>query len=421
VSLVLLLAACAPVYDTGRTTKDEGRVALVMATPTVAPTATLLPTATPTLTPTATPTFTPTPTLTEAERRATQLPSLADFKWQAKGDDVVLIDPQNPQNVLAQIDWKSGALRWDSKKNFASLNRFIRADASPSDRATLTSFLSELKKQGIHFLSFADTRAGYPPYAVILTADGKGIVLVQGFRGTESYRFDEKTQTLKAVAPDGKSYSYLNLKTGKFEYDKEAIDKYVNRIPMEFPSPQQTEKVKEAVKWAFTHVPDVTPDELNKFMGVRNGKDFRTYFNETWAGKYDLDFDTLFTRFLNQMQLGTYPIDHLKRIKIIYPGSDSCPMTCISSISRNSFQIKIIDRDLSGSLVSLAILVQKELFGGIILNDLRYNMGYQNISSRGEITEALSFALQAYAAYLNGYTGDGLINNAWRGGFVLKK
>jgi hypothetical protein len=435
VIIVLALVACATARDEGRTTKDEGRTtkdegraALVVATPTVAPTATPLPTATPTLAPTATPTLTPTPTLTEAQRRVAQLPPLANFKWQVKGDEIFLVDPQNPQNVLAQIDWQSGAIRWDSQKNFASLNLLIRADASLTDRATLTSFLSELEKQGIHFLSFADSRAGYPPYAVTLSADGKGIVLVQGFRGTESYRFDEKTQTLKAVAPDGKSYSYLNLKTGKFEYDEKAIEEYVSQISIEFPDPQKTAKVKEAVKWAFTHVPDVTPDELNKFMGVRGGKDFRTYFNETWAGKYGLDFDTLFAQYLNQMQPGSYPIRWLKTIRTIDTSRNLvCDMTCYRLMARNSFQIEILDRDFSGSLVSLAALVQKELLGGLVLNDLRY---HKNVTGRDEagshaatIAETLSYALEAYVAKINGYSNDNvsaLINWAWRGGFVVK-
>ncbi|MCX7838300.1 MAG: hypothetical protein N2559_02440 [Anaerolineae bacterium] len=223
--IALALVACAPAddggrtRDGGRTTEDGGRTLLPTLTVTPLPTVTL----TPTFTPTATPTPTPTRTLSPTEARAASLRALPNFKWQADGDAVKLYDAKN--TPVAIFDAKTGGVRWDAKE-FSSINALL---SKPEGQKQLADFIKA--NPDIHFITYPDSRQGFPPYAIILTADGQNIALVQGPSGTGDYKWDtaEGRNNLAAIYkakeptnyyrnnPDGMTIGWLNPQTGKFE------------------------------------------------------------------------------------------------------------------------------------------------------------------------------------------------------------
>src|SRR5581483_5616053 len=219
---LLFLAACAPTYD-------QERAALVTAAPTwtatAAPTATVTATLAPTVTPTPTatatpkptetplpptatpkPTETPIPTRSYAEQMAAHLPTFAGFSWRAAGDRIILVDSKNPNNPVATLNPKSGALDW-SPKYSAVINESLQDNASPEKRDALVSFLQALKDQGIMLINLPEP--SQPPHLVRLSADNQ-LQDIVGKKGTARFVFDKKAQQVLGVFPDGSGYYWVN-------------------------------------------------------------------------------------------------------------------------------------------------------------------------------------------------------------------
>jgi len=208
---LLFLAACAPTYDQERAalataaptwTATAAPTATVTATlaptdtPTPTATATPKPTETPTPTPTktATPTITPTrtptlaPSATATPETKISLPTFAGFSWRAAGDRILLVNSKNPNNPVATLNPKSGALDW-SPKYSAVINESLQDNASPEKRDALVSFLQALKDQGIMLINLS----GQPPHLVRLSADNQ-LQDIVGKKGTARFVFDKKAQ-----------------------------------------------------------------------------------------------------------------------------------------------------------------------------------------------------------------------------------
>ena len=311
--VVAVLAACAPAYDEGRRTNDERQTTVVAATVTPVPTLT----ATPLPTATAIPTITPTPTrtLTPAEAAAAKLPTLGALTWRADGDKIILGDG------VATLDPKTSSLRWDSQNHFASLNNFLKADASPQDRAALASWMKALKEQGVHFITFPDShgRKEIPPYVVILTADGGDIKMIPARKGTADFVYDAKAEKILGVFPDGSGYYFVNP-DGSFDLtplqnQAEAIAAKLRKDGViQHPIPANADIIEKAVKDAILiHPWGVTPKEINDFIIARTSRDFEKHFNETWGKKVGVTYEEVMAAVLAKSPKEVF--DHITIIK----------------------------------------------------------------------------------------------------------
>ncbi|MBM3128019.1 MAG: hypothetical protein FJ009_05205 [Chloroflexi bacterium] len=207
VALILsVVAGCAPATPAPAPTSPptplltgEGRRGEVTATPTVplSPTATLTPTAT------------PTPTRTAAQARAAALAPFASFSWRADGDAITLTDAKGAR--VATLDAEKGGISWTG--DFATtLNPLLSTEAG---RQQVVKLLQTLPNA--HFLAYADSRPGFPPYAVTLTPDNKGVQIVQGFAGTTGYEWHKEAKALAATSEEGKAMYFWDKTKSSWE------------------------------------------------------------------------------------------------------------------------------------------------------------------------------------------------------------
>jgi hypothetical protein len=470
---LLFLAACAPAYDQERAalataastwTATAAPTATVTATlaptdtptptstPTPKPTKTpLLPTATPEptetpLLPTATPepTETPIPTRSYAEQMAAHLPTFAGFSWRAAGDRIVLVDSKNPNNPVATLNSKSGALDWSAKYS-AVINDSLKPDASPEQRDALVFFLQALKDQGIMFVNLPEP--SQPPHLVRLSADNQ-LQDIVGKKGTARFVFDKKAQQVLGVFPDGSGYYWVNPDAS---FDLAPLEAQANQIAaslrqrgiIQHSDPEIAQRIEQAVVEAIKYYPyGVTPEEINEFIIARTGRDFAKHFDATWGNQVGVTYDQVMAA-----ALAKSPKDQFKHIIKIYQSDNG--KTFWQTTPEFSGVIGIQSDFLTDQpYYPLSVVLIKEANGSIAFFTAYHQAKnkerlFDNDDIGGRIGEAISFALDAYSAwYIQNINGnawydnnsgvgqgpggvdgfiDSLIDSAFRGGYLMNE
>jgi hypothetical protein len=408
--LFAFLSACAP---TPTATPAPTATALPTATATAIPTATA--TATATNTPTPLPTSTPTRTLSPAESRAAQLPALATLTWHAEGDKIILDDN------LATLDPQSGAIRWDSQKNFDALNPYLT-----QNKTALANWMNNLKAQGIQFITFPDSqgRKEIPPYIVIATPDGK-VQMLSAKKGTADFVF--KDGKITAIFPDKSSYYFVNP-DGSFdlkplEEQAQTIAKSLrDRGIIQHPDKAKADFIQKAVEQAIMINPyGVSAKEINDFIKSRTGRDFAEHFNKMWGNKVGVSFEQVMAA-----TLATSPKDVFGHITIIKPSTNPTASFWGTDGGWGGLILIAEDHtthhDYSDPLHPRGeeILI-KESYGSKAFFSAYKQSGYKSsINDNGvgsRIGEAISFAVDAYNIYLFAQNNsispnDSLINYA---------
>ncbi len=127
--------------------------------------------------------------------------NFAGLSYEKRGETAVLVDTN--KKVVATLDKSTGGLIWEKSTNSLLTNM-----------DSVQKLLSANEAKGIHFISIRLDES-QPPAAYTLGPDKK-VMVVQGFRGTTSYAWDNQAADLTGKENSGR----LEARTKKFNTDK---------------------------------------------------------------------------------------------------------------------------------------------------------------------------------------------------------